>query len=225
MDRVALFPLEVVLFPGAPLPLRVFEPRYHRMLRDLGPEPSFGVVLLREGREVGGPGVPHDVGTLARVEARLDQGAVSYLQARGTRRFRLARTLRGRPYLEGEVEWLPDPEPGGAYAHAEPGHGHEHLALDLEVAALFEEYLRLLALLTNVPLDAEIAELMRGQRKVAPWAMVCAVGSALLVPPREKQPVLEAASVHEALHVEQELLARETAKLRSLARSVGARMN
>ena len=34
-DLIALFPLGTVLFPGAPLPLRVFEERYRRLVADL----------------------------------------------------------------------------------------------------------------------------------------------------------------------------------------------
>ena len=65
--ELPLFPLNTVLFPGGPLPLRIFEPRYvdmvKRCLRDQAP---FGVVLIREGEETG-PAEFHDVGTLARI--------------------------------------------------------------------------------------------------------------------------------------------------------------
>src|SRR5918995_734800 len=69
-----LFPLHVVLFPGAPLPLHVFEPRYREMMADIlgdaepGPESTFGVVCIREGYEVGAPAETHDVGCLATIE-------------------------------------------------------------------------------------------------------------------------------------------------------------
>jgi uncharacterized protein len=63
-----LFPLQTVLFPGGRLPLRVFEQRYLEMakacLRDGTP---FGVCLIREGREVGEPALPEDVGCTARI--------------------------------------------------------------------------------------------------------------------------------------------------------------
>ena len=65
--ELPLFPLNTVLFPGGPLPLRIFEPRYvdmvKRCVRDQSP---FGVVLIREGQEVG-PAEFHDIGTLARI--------------------------------------------------------------------------------------------------------------------------------------------------------------
>jgi uncharacterized protein len=218
MPRIPLFPLHVVLFPGMPLPLRVFEPRYLEMLADA--EEGFGVVLIREGPEVGGPAVPHPVGTLARVEQRLDQGAEVHLVARGTRRFRILATHGDKPYLTGDVEWLPDPVPSPAGATEGPLPAPETI-----VPALFEEYLHLLAALTDAELHERIDALMEGQRRASPWAVACAVGGTLLVPPEEKQPLLEAATAREALEREQHLLARETARLRILARSREARNN
>ncbi len=65
--ELPLFPLNTVLFPGGPLPLRIFEPRYVDMVkRSLRDEAPFGVVLIREGEEVG-PADFHDIGTLARI--------------------------------------------------------------------------------------------------------------------------------------------------------------
>jgi Lon protease-like protein len=65
--ELPLFPLNTVLFPGGPLPLRIFEPRYldmvKRCTRDAAP---FGVLLIREGEEAG-PADFHDIGTLARI--------------------------------------------------------------------------------------------------------------------------------------------------------------
>jgi Lon protease-like protein len=204
------------------------------MLRD-HPD-GFGVVLIREGPEVGGPTEPFAVGTMARVEERREHEGMTYLLARGTKRFRIAATHRERPYLEGDVEWLPEPEaePGHGHAHegahAHPhgptlGHGHHHLPVELEVAALFDEYVHLLLRITRVPVDEDVEALLSGQRRASPWAMACAIGGAMLVAAPEKQPILEAASVHDALHLEQDLLARENARLRALARQVDARNN
>ena len=52
---IPMFPLGSVLFPHMPLPLRLFEPRYLKMLGDLleQPDPEFGVVLIERGHEVG----------------------------------------------------------------------------------------------------------------------------------------------------------------------------
>ncbi len=88
---LALFPLQTVLFPGGRLPLRIFEQRYMDMaktcLRDGAP---FGVCLIREGREVGAPAVPVEVGCLARIAAwDMPQLGVLQVLARGERRFRI----------------------------------------------------------------------------------------------------------------------------------------
>ena len=51
---IPLFPLKTVLFPGGVLPLRIFEPRYLDMVSDcLKDETGIGVVLIRDGSEVG----------------------------------------------------------------------------------------------------------------------------------------------------------------------------
>jgi len=65
-----LFPLSTVLFPGGPLPLRIFETRYVDMVRHcMRQRCPFGVLLLRAGSEVGirGAGEISDVGTTARI--------------------------------------------------------------------------------------------------------------------------------------------------------------
>ena len=66
-DSIPLFPLRTVLFPGGPLPLRVFEPRYLDMIsRCMKNDSEFGVVMIREGAEVGDVQVA-DIGTRARI--------------------------------------------------------------------------------------------------------------------------------------------------------------
>jgi Lon protease-like protein len=80
-----------VLFPGGLLPLRVFEPRYMEMVSAcLRANEPFGVCLIREGREVGAPAVPHSVGCLARIaQWDMQQLGVLNIVARGERRFRI----------------------------------------------------------------------------------------------------------------------------------------
>ncbi len=109
-----LFPIRTVLFPGMPLPLRIFEDRYKVMISELlASGGEFGVLLIREGAEVGGGARPHDVGTLARIEECTEiEGGRYVLDARGSRRFRLRRMLSPRPYPFGDIEVLSDgPEP------------------------------------------------------------------------------------------------------------------
>ena len=59
-----MFPLSAVLFPGASMPLHVFEPRYRELMRDcLAADSRFGVVLIERGSEVGGGDVRASLGT------------------------------------------------------------------------------------------------------------------------------------------------------------------
>lgn len=108
--ELPLFPLRTVLFPGMPLPLRIFEERYKVMVRELlATGGEFGVVLIREGEEVGGGAKPYTHGTVARIiECQEIQGGRLVLEARGTRRFKLLRMLSPRPYPYGEIEVLDD---------------------------------------------------------------------------------------------------------------------
>jgi len=67
LHEIPLFPLNTVLFPGGPLPLRIFEARYVDMVKRCTREQQpFGVVLIREGEETGAAEF-HEVGTLARI--------------------------------------------------------------------------------------------------------------------------------------------------------------
>lgn len=67
-ERLALFPLNVVLFPGGLLPLRIFEPRYLRMVSEcLRGDVPFAVAAVQDGPEVGGVASTASTGTLARI--------------------------------------------------------------------------------------------------------------------------------------------------------------
>jgi Lon protease-like protein len=107
--EIPLFPLGTVLFPGGPLPLRIFEARYidlvRRCLRDGS---GFGVVLIREGVEAGGPALTFDVGTYARiVDFSQQPDGLLGIRAVGERRFRILERRRERDGLNvADVEWL-----------------------------------------------------------------------------------------------------------------------
>jgi hypothetical protein len=108
MERLPLFPLNCVLFPGQLLPLRIFEERYRLMIgRCIEQRDPFGVVLICSGEEVGGDAEPHAVGTTARVARlqRLSDGRMNLI-AVGDRRFRIAALDRSEPYLSGDLEYL-----------------------------------------------------------------------------------------------------------------------
>jgi Lon protease-like protein len=89
--EIALFPLNLVLFPGGPLPLRIFETRYidlvRRCLRD---DLGFGVVMILEGPEAGGPAQTVDVGCYAKiVDFSQEPDGLLGIEAVGRRRFRI----------------------------------------------------------------------------------------------------------------------------------------
>ena len=110
-EELPLFPLNnVVLFPGMPLPLHIFEERYKEMVGAcIREEAPFGVLLIREGNEVGEPATPHTIGTTARIvqAQRLQEGRLNIL-TRGERRFELLTTVRTMPYQVGMVRYLDD---------------------------------------------------------------------------------------------------------------------
>lgn len=107
-ERLPLFPLSAPLFPGAALPLHIFEERYRDLIRERGDiDPVFGVVLIRSGLEVGAEAEIHPVGTAASMigRRRYPDGRAD-IAVRGERRFRIVRLLHDRPWLEAEVSWL-----------------------------------------------------------------------------------------------------------------------
>jgi Lon protease-like protein len=111
-QEIALFPLDTVLFPGGPLPLRIFEARYIDLVRRcLREDTGFGVVLLKEGEEAGAaPTATCDVGTYAKIVDFSGQpDGLLGIEARGERRFRIHSRRRARDGLNmAEVEWLPE---------------------------------------------------------------------------------------------------------------------
>lgn len=110
--RLPLFPLHTVLFPGATLTLHVFEPRYREMVgRCLEHDEPFGISLILEGEEVGGPAVPRRIGTEAAIIAsqRYRDGRYDIV-VEGRRRFEIVSLDRTKPYLRAEVRFLDEPE-------------------------------------------------------------------------------------------------------------------
>ncbi len=111
--QVPLFPLNTVLFPGGPLPLRIFETRYIDMISErMRSDAPFGVLLIKDGHEAGDSST-YEVGTLARITDWY-QGSDGLLgvTAIGGRRFRLQSAERQADGLNiGEVELLPEEPP------------------------------------------------------------------------------------------------------------------
>lgn len=112
--EIPLFPLHTVLFPGGPLSLRIFEPRYLDMVSEcLRNEDPFGVCLIQSGQEAGEAARPHLTGTFARIVdwKRTDDGLLS-ITARGEQRFHVQDTrVETNQLLRGSVQPLaPEPE-------------------------------------------------------------------------------------------------------------------
>lgn len=102
-----LFPLPLVLFPGAGIPLRIFESRYLEMVRDCSRnDTGFGIVRIEQ--DGGEPPRHAVVGTEARIRdfSTLDDGLLG-IDCVGTRRFRITATrARDNGLIMADVEWL-----------------------------------------------------------------------------------------------------------------------
>ena len=116
MSDIPLFPLNVVLMPGAPLPLHIFEDRYKQMVDEcLQHESEFGMVFADESgtRKVG------CTAKIVELVERYDDGRMLIL-VEGSRRFRLNNVLTGKPYYVGEIEFFEEePEEQDVQALAE----------------------------------------------------------------------------------------------------------
>lgn len=89
--NIPLFPLNTVLYPGGPLPLRVFEPRYLDMVSNsMRTETPIGVVLIKDGNEVGPAPEIYDIGTLSEISYwhKRTDGLLG-ITLKGTQRFNI----------------------------------------------------------------------------------------------------------------------------------------
>jgi len=205
--QLPLFPLGTVLFPGLVLPLHIFEERYRTLVRELLELPEderrFGVVAIRQGREVGAEGVQalYDVGCVAhlrRAEA-YDDGRFDIVST-GTARFRLDALDEQGGYLTGEVEVLAD----------EMGAAPEAPLLDRAVRAAFGDYLTALSEASGE--EFEVPELPDN-----PLVLGYLVAATTALDLGERQRLLAEADGTARLRSELSLLRRETTLLRHLS--------
>lgn len=99
-----LFPLEIVVFPSAPLPLHIFEPRYKEMIGEcLAQDRPFGMVRARENA-LSAIGCSARIVTVIRKyeDGRLD------IAAEGTQRFEIIQVNQERSFLQAEVAFFED---------------------------------------------------------------------------------------------------------------------
>jgi len=203
-ERLPLFPLGVVLYPGMLLPLHIFEDRYRRLVRDLldGPEPRrFGVIAIRKGRETGVEGVQslYEIGctaTLRQVEEHQD-GRFDLVTV-GTQRFRLLALDQTLPYLQGEIELLPDEAVDGAAA----------APAVRAVQAAFRGYLDALT-------EWGGATVRVGDLPDEPVLLSFIVAAAMVIDLPERQALLDEPDALRRLAAERAVLSREAAMLRA----------
>lgn len=118
MSLLPLFPLDLVLFPGTPLPLHIFEPRYREMISEcVDQKKAFGVVRAKEDG-VAEIGCTAEIITVAKKypDGRMD------IVTEGRERFEIMQVNHERSFLQAEVLYLQDePEEATAEDVAEAG--------------------------------------------------------------------------------------------------------
>ena len=204
-ELLPLFPLGAVLFPGALMPLHIFEPRYRLLIRRcLERQRPFGIVLIRNGPEVGDGAEPYDVGTEAKIVAQspLPDGR-SYIVTRGGRRFAVESVIAdAEPYLMGQVRYLDEPEGDRAVDRA--GVAREALgAYLLAVVAVTEDARGERALADDL-------------RNAPPSDLAYRIAGSLAVDAPQQQALLELETASARLEEETRILNRETELLRDL---------
>ncbi len=104
MPLIPLFPLELVLFPGAPLPLHIFEPRYKEMITEcLLKDQPFGMVRVKDSSLAAIGCSASILNVLKKYEdGRLD------IAAEGMRRFEITQVNQERTFLQAEVAYFED---------------------------------------------------------------------------------------------------------------------
>jgi Lon protease-like protein len=199
-ERLPIFPLRAVLFPGDLLPLHIFEPRYRLMLsRRVGIDPGFGVVLTRSGNEVGDRPATYEIGTSATtVEHVLLPDGRSNLLVKGARRFQILESDWDESYMQATVRWL---DPGQS-----PATDAELAEAMARIQMLLERYLDAYSQGTGQQARFRVF----GEE---PVEFAYAVAASLPMPIESRQRLLEAAPPMELLAVLDETVRLETALL------------
>jgi Lon protease-like protein len=131
-ERIALFPLNVVLFPGAPLPLHIFEPRYRQMVKDCLEEKTEFGMLLALPKGVARVGCSAEI---VEVTKRYSDGRMDILTV-GRAPFRVVELFQENPLLEGHVDYLEDRE-----THSNANVQHDLVQLyEVCHTLIFEDY-------------------------------------------------------------------------------------
>ena len=188
-----LFPLNTVLFPGASIPLQIFEERYKQMMEHcMDGDKRFGVILIKSGSEVGEPAIPHSTGTVAHIVQvnRADEGRM-FIAVTGVQRFQISNITQHRPYMAADVVLLEE----DADAWVPP----------TEMEALRRE------LSQHITLTLGLRGGWKRAHKTAsnPVVLSYFIAGILEAGLQEKQALLEEPSTSKRLEIELDLLRRE----------------
>jgi ATP-dependent Lon protease len=208
--ELPLFPLNLVLFPGMPMPLHIFEPRYRLLTRrcleggHFPIERSFGVTLLAAGVEGEGDTVPAEIGCTAKIihVAPLPDGRFN-LQTIGGQRFQVLSRRMEDEYWIGSCCWLEDDDTS-----------HDLSDETGRVRAALEGYLRAIAAGAGVR-TPDLAQL---EMPVSAVNFSMWIAALLPLAPHEKQPLLEMTSTAARLEEEYLLLRRAEVIQRAYSR-------
>ena len=202
MYEIPLFPLNVVLFPGMPLPLHIFEDRYKTMIADcIRENRPFGVVMIEEDSAAfGEPAKPVVIGCTAEIAQvqPLDEGRM-FIMTVGRERFRIVRLEYDKPYLVGTVAPAPldvDDEE----VTAEEAESLEPLVL---------AYLHKLARFGHIELDAD-------QIPSDPEGLIYLAATLIQLPTEEKQVFLAIDRASELVRALSHVYRRELALMQTM---------
>ena len=204
-ELLPIFPLEAVLFPGALMPLHIFEPRYRLLIRRcIERQRPFGIVLIRNGSEVGAGAEPYGVGTEAKIvaESPLPDGR-SYIVTRGERRFAVESLMADvEPYLVAQVRYLDETDGDRALDRA-----------SVAREALGAYLLAVVAVTDDARGERALADDLRD---AAPGDLAYRIAGSLAVDAPQQQALLELETAAARLEAETRILNRETELLRDL---------
>ncbi len=193
--ELPIFPLGVVLFPGMPLPLHIFEPRYRAMIgRCLEGDRCFGVAQMADGVEGFAGTTPVGVGTVAEIVevAPFADGRMN-LQTVGTRRFEILTAREEDDIILAQCEWIEEDDEAQNELFESSG----------KVRQLLSRYFDSLAINTDLP--AYLGEMSVPDE---PFELSMFIAAIMSLPTDQKQQLLELTSTKHRLEIEEFLLER-----------------
>lgn len=181
-ETLPLFPLPVVLFPGAVLPLHIFEERYKLMIgKVLEEERSFGVVFWDgESTSVAETGCIATIDTVK----KLEDGRMN-LVTTGLKRFRIVDVVQEQPYIVATIELLEEPATGEKATH-----------LVDDITRTLKEILRLSSKLVDKDFEIQ-GSIPEDPLKLSYWVASNFYGS-----PNDQQELLEMCDTEDRLKEE-----------------------